>query len=386
MTPPPDVLPPPRRRFGLPTMVLLGALGGLLGVGAVLYMRQVSGTNRVALAAEPKQVTMVAAVSAPFQPRRRYVGTVAPWVEAKIGPQMVAAYVDTVLVRPGAAVKRGEVLATLDCRSSSATSRAVSAQARALDAMRNAASKEATRVSSLLDGKYVSENEVDLKRADAASKEAQLAALQAQMINSSLQVDDCVLRSPFDGEIAEREADPGSFVRPGTAIVSVIDRHMLRIAADVPEDDFDHVAPGNAVRVHLLATNRDLVAKISRRAPSADRETRTVRIELDLEDPSRTIPVWTTAELALDVGAPLPATAIPQIAGTVRGSKVTLFVDDGGKAHAVRVPLVGERMGTFYVDPSVTGGSRVVTEGRGLLNDGDPIAGKTVAWAPADAK
>ncbi|MEO6777374.1 MAG: efflux RND transporter periplasmic adaptor subunit [Kofleriaceae bacterium] len=394
MTPPPlssDDLTPPglprpaRRRLGLPTMILLGALGGLLAVGGLLYMRQVANTNHVALASQPKQVTMVAAVTAPFQPRRRYVGTVAPWIEAKIGPQMVSAYVDTVLVRPGAQVKRGEVLATLDCRSSSATSRAVSAQARALDAMRNAAAKEATRVSSLLDGNYVSENEVDLKRADAASKAAQLAGLQAQMINSSLQVDDCVLRSPFDGEIAEREADPGSFVRPGTAIVSVVDRHMLRIVADVPEDDFDHVAPGNAVRVHLLATNRDLVAKISRRAPAADRDTRTVHIELDLEDPARTIPVWTTAELALDVGAPIPATAIPQTAAAVHGSKVTLFVDSNGTAHATRAVLIGERMGTFYVDPKLAGGSLVVTEGRGLLNDGDAIAGKTRPWTPAEA-
>ncbi len=213
-----------RRRFGLPTMVLLGALGGLLAVGGMLYMHQVSGTNHVALAQSPKAVTTVASIAMDYQPRRRYIGTVAPWVQAKVGPQMVSAYVETVLVRPGAQVKRGEVVATLDCRSSSATNRAVAAQARALDAMRNAASKEATRISSLLDGKYVSENEVDMKRADAASKDAQLAALQAQMISSTLQVDDCVLRSPFDGEIAERTIDPGAFVRPGSSIVTVIDR------------------------------------------------------------------------------------------------------------------------------------------------------------------
>src|SRR5262249_31219105 len=161
------------------------------------------------------------------------------------------------------------------------------------DAMRDASAKEASRMSSLLDGKYVSENEVDLKKADAASKEAQLAALQAQMINTSLQVDDCVLRSPFEGEIAERHADPGTFVRPGSRIATVVDGHMVRITADVPEDDFDHVAPDNEVRIHLLATGRDTTAKIARRAPSADAATRTVHVELDLDDPARQIPVWT---------------------------------------------------------------------------------------------
>lgn len=379
-----DPLTPPRpapRRFGIVTMVLLGAIGGVLAVGGLLYKRQVSGTNHVAMAQTPKGVTTIAAVAQAYQPRRRYVGTIEPWVQAKIGPQMVSAYVDTVLVRPGAQVKRGEVIATLDCRSSSATGRVVAAQARALDAMRGAASKEATRISSL-EGKYVSENEVDLKKADVASKDAQLAALQAQMINSTLQVDDCVLRAPFDGEVSERQGDPGTFARPGSAIATIVDRHQVRITAEIPEDDFGNVAPGNEVGVHLISTNRNLTAKISRRAPSADSDTRTIRIEIDLDDPARSIPVFTTAELSLDVGAPIPATAIPVIAATVHGSKTTVFVVVNGVAHTTRAKLIGERKGTLYLERSLPSGSQVVTEGRGLLNDGDRVESKTSPWAP----
>jgi len=319
---------------------------------------------------------------APFQQRRRYVGTVEPWLAAKIGPQMVSAYVDTVLVRPGAVVKRGEVIATLDCRSSSASNQAISAQARALEAMRTASAAEAGRVQSLLGGNYVSQNEVDLKNADAASKAAQVSALQAQMVNSSLQVNDCVLRSPFDGEVAERTGDPGMFARPGTSIVSIVDRHIVRITADVPEDDFANVSPETEVTIHLLANGKDFKAKISRRAPSADADTRTVHIELDVDDPQREIPVRTTAELSLDVGKAEPATAIPLVAATVHGGKAAVFVVENGTAHVVRSKLLGERMGTFYVDPALKPGSEVVTEGRGLLEDGDAVTAKDETWKP----
>lgn len=354
----------------------------VLVVGGFLYHRTTAGTNHTTLAQVPKGVTTVKSVSAPFQERRRYVGTVEPWLQAKIGPQMVSAYVDTVLVRPGATVKRGEIVATLDCRSSSASNQAISAQARALDAMRTASASEAARVSSLLDGKYVSQNEVDLKNADAASKSAQVAALQAQMLSSSLQVNDCVLRAPFDGEIAERTGDPGMFARPGTSIVTEVDRHIVRITADVPEDDFANVAPETEVRVHLLATGADLTAKISRRAPSADADTRTVRIELDLADPNRTIPTHTTAELSLDVGAPIPATAVPLISATVHGSKANLFEIKDGVAHSTRAKLIGERKGVYYVEPTLKAGTQVVTEGRGLLDDNDTVAAKLEAWQP----
>lgn len=373
-----------QRRFGA-TVVILVAVAVVLVAGGLLYMHATGNTNKVALADLPRPVTTVTTVKRAYQPRRRYVGTVEPWVQAKVGPQMVAAYIDTVLVRPGAQVKRGEVIATLDCRSSSATSKAVAAQARALDAMRTASVKEATRVSSLLDGKFVSENEVDLKKADAASKEAQLASLQAQMINSSLQVDDCVLRAPFDGEIAERSSDPGTFVRPGSSIATVVDRHLVRITADVPEDDFANVPVGTEVKVHLLSTNRDLVAKVSRRAPSADADTRTVHVELDLDDPERTIPTWTTAELTLDVGQPVDAVAIPLVSASVHGSKATVYMVSDGVAHATRAKLIGERDGVYFIEPSLPAGVAIVTEGRGLLTDKDKVAATNVAWKP-DAK
>jgi len=375
-----------KMRLGWPTMILLGAVGGLLGVGGKLYLRNTGDTNKVALAAAPKHVAAIAAVAQPFQPTRRYVGTIEPWVQANIGPQLVSAYVDTVLVRPGVAVKRGEVVATLDCRNASAMSKQVEAQARAVDAMSTAAANEAARLQQLLNGKYVSENEVDMKQADAVSKQAQVAALRAQMMSTSLEVNDCVLRAPFDGEVAIRATDPGAFVRPGSSIATIIDRKLVRISAEVPEEDFDSVSPGTPVRLHLLSTNKDLVAKISRRAPAADPATRTAHVELDIEDTERSIPVWTTAEVELDVGTPAAATAIPLNAASVHAGKATIMVSNGGTAHQVLAKVVGERGGTLYLDSkTLPAGSHVVTEGRTILSDGDAIAATAEPWTPDQA-
>ena len=118
------------------------------------------------------------------------------------------------LVRPGAAVQRDEVLATLDCRNASASSQAVGAEARAIDARQQAVAHESARVQSMLDGGFVSPNEAEQKAAQSASEQAQLAAQRAKLASTSLEVNDCVLRAPFDGEIATRTIDPGAFVRP----------------------------------------------------------------------------------------------------------------------------------------------------------------------------
>ncbi len=363
---------PPPKRWGRPLVFTIIGIATIVALGGWLYARAVAGVNKVALDSTPKGVTVIAVAAATYQPMRRYVGTVEPWQEAKIGPQLVSAYVDTVLVRPGAQVHRGDVIATLDCRNADAISRAVAMQARAVSAQQVASASEAARMSSL-DPKFVAQQDVDQKRADAATKEAQLQAMQAQLAGSALQVNDCVLRAPFQGEVADRQVDPGAFVRPGSAIATLVDRRTVRIAADVPEQDFAAVAPGTAVRLHLLSTNADLTAKISRLAPSADPGTRTAHLEIDVDDPQLTIPVWTTAEITLDVGTPAPATAVPVSAALVRGTKVNVFVVTDNVAHAVVATLLGEHAGVLYVDPQLKPGSLVVTEGRGQLENNDRV-------------
>jgi len=352
---------------------MLGSAAVLLALGGLLLLRAEAKTNRVALADAPKPVSVVVAQGSSFRAERSYVGTLRPWVEASVGPQLVSAFVETVLVRPGAAVKKGDVLATLDCRNASATTQAITMQARALEASQRAAAHEATRVQGLLDGGFVSANEAEQKTAQSQAEEAQLLATRAKLLGSSLEVNDCVLRAPFAGEIATRSIDPGAFVRPGSAIVSVVDRSTVRVVADAPELDFGVVAPGREVNVHVLSTGRDLLATIARRAPAAELATRTVHFELDIDDADRSLPVGTTAELRIEVGEPQAATEIPIYAAVVRGNKAQVFVIDAGRAKKRTVLVEGERAGRLFLAAELSAGTKVVTQGRALLEDNDRV-------------
>jgi RND family efflux transporter MFP subunit len=376
--------PPPRpepSRPWLPVVIGIGVLGVLAG-GGLMYQRASARTNKVALDAEPKPVTVVEARAATYRVTRRYVATLQPWLSAKVGPQLDSAYVETVLVRPGAVVKTGDVLATLDCRKDNAESQAVAMQAKALEKRQAAAAKEAVRIHSMVDAGFVSEMDSDKKIAESEAEQAQLLAQRARLTGTALEVNDCILKSPFDGEVAERYFDPGAFVKPGTSIVSVVDRGTVRVVADVPESDFALVPPGAQVRVTVLATGKVTVGKVSRRSPSADAETRTVHFEIDLLDTKRELPVGTTAELSVDAGEPLPAVELPLYAASLRGDKATLFVVEGDVAKKISVPVKGESGASVFLDLGVLKpGTKVVTEGRALLSDGDEVAAKLVVPA-----
>jgi multidrug efflux pump subunit AcrA (membrane-fusion protein) len=159
----------------------------------------------------------------------------------------------------------------------------------------------------------------------------------------------------------------------------------VRFAADVPEDDFAVVTPKANVSIHVDAANLDLTGTISRRAPHADAQVRTIHFEVDLPNGDRDIPVDTTGELRIEIGDPTPATELPLEAATVRGKKATVFVvGEDGKAHASTVRVLGEVGSRLLLDPALAPGSKAVTEGRALLSDGDRVAA-TAAPTPIDA-
>jgi RND family efflux transporter MFP subunit len=366
------------------TIVFIAVGVGLVTlVVVVLAVRSAHGVNRVPLDAAPRPVSVVAARSAPYRGSRTYVGAIEPWVGADVGPQYISAYVETVLVRPGDAVKKGQMLATLDCSNPTEATRAFKMQAKSADARQRAAADEATRVASLLAGGFVAPNESEQKSAMSDSEQAQLFEMQARVRKASLDERDCILRAPFDGEIATRMYDPGAFVHPGASIVSIVDRDTLRITVDATEKDFDAVAPTTMVEIDVLATGAHISAPISRRAPTADPKTRTVHFEVDVGDPQRRYPSGTTATVHVDVGAPAPATEVPIYAATQYEGKAKLFVVGQGVAHALTLPVLGESGADLFFSPSALApGALVVTQGRALLTDGDKVQPRAEVETP----
>lgn len=361
-------------------LTILAGAGGLAVLSLGLYFRAQSQINHIALSMAPKPVTVVQAQPASYRPSRSYVGSLDPWSAAKVGPQYVSAYVATMLVRPGDNVQAGQVLGTLDCRSSSAASQATAARAKSIAERQAAMAHQAERMQEMLKGGFASPNEVEQMMARSSSERAELDSLRASLTAKTLEVDDCIQRAPFDGEISERFVDPGAYVRPGMPLCTVINRNTIRITASAPESDYSVVAPGTPVEIDVPALGKHLTAPISRRAPGADATTRTVDFEIDVQNEKRALPAKATALLTLRVGNPQEASQVPALAANVRGTQASVFVIRNGIATRQTSLVLGETSGQLYLDPvKLPPGSAVVTEGRALLENGDQVAAKEAA-------
>ena len=367
--------PPPEepKRWTTPPRVIAALVVFLVLALLSLQLRMERRTNEVALADEPKAVTVVRARATSYQPERRFVGTVEPWHRAEVGPQFLSAYVREVTARPGAPVVEGQILAELDCRDARTAAEVLTSELEAMAVEQKAATEELRRTEALAERGFVSANELSMQRASGVARRARVAAGRAAIRGRGLLVDDCTLRAPFDGEIAARHLDPGAFVTPGASILTVVDRREVRLVVDAAESDWEAITPGTEVEVRFFALDREEQAMITRRAPAARRGTRTVRFEVDLKNEDRALPVGISAELRVGLGVPVEAVELPLSAARVTGREAMLFVVQAGRALERRVPVLGERRGALYLASELGSGTWVVTEGRYQLREGDPV-------------
>ena len=226
----------PARTWSLPWLIVGGTVVIVLA-GAGLAMRAAHRQNSTSLAQAPKRVGTLPVKASVYRVQHRYVGTLLAWEESKLGPQFISGYVTDVRVRPGAVVKRGEVLAIIQPERAKAQNTVSTMQAAAIQAKLTALARESGRIQGLQKKGIVSDNEAENKLAEVKSEEAKMEAAKAQMASTDVEFQDTVQRAPFDGEISERYLDPGAFVRPGSFILSVVNRTRIRCAADAPEGD-----------------------------------------------------------------------------------------------------------------------------------------------------
>jgi RND family efflux transporter MFP subunit len=90
------------------------------------------------------------------------------------------------------------------------------------------------------------------------------------------------IRAPFDGRVAERFADPGAVVGPGTSVVRLISAGDLLVRAAVPPEEARRLSQGQPVTVTVRAQGFKIPGTIQRIAPEVDAASQMVLIEVHL--------------------------------------------------------------------------------------------------------
>jgi RND family efflux transporter MFP subunit len=311
----------------------------------------------------------------------------------------VTGKVTEVLIEEGMKVKEGQVLARLDdsnVKTSLAVAVAQLASAKAAlvetEAQLKDANLEFQRTTELAKQHIASQSDLDQAEANAKALQAHLAQQKVDVTVAERQValwqqqmDDMVIRAPFDGVVTTKDAQPGEMISPvsagggytRTGIGTVVDMSSLEIEIDVNESYINRVESGQAVEATLDAyPDWKIPCQVVAIVPTADRQKSTVKVRVGFDQlDSRILPDM-SVKVAFHGGGGTTATRavlIPKSAVQSQDGRDVVFIVQHGRAERRAVTVSDTQGDDSVLSAGVAAGERVIAEPPVGLTDGTAV-------------
>lgn len=359
------------------TLALLAVIIPLLAV--FIYVGLRSGPLA------PVAVTLASAESRPVTPALFGIGTVEARYTYRIGPTF-AGRIKRLDVHVGDQVKAGQVLGEMDpvdlddrVRAQESAFKRAEAVLREAQARQVHAQNQARRYEQLFAVRAVSEESATTKRqelqiADAALSAAgeDIARARADRAGLTAQRNNLRLIAPVDGVVAAREADPGTTIVAGQAVLELIEPGSLWINVRFDQISAAGLASGLPARIVLRSrAGQGLAGKVLRVEPKADAVTEETLAKVVFNAlPQPLPPVGELAEVTVDL-PPLPAApVIPNTAVRRVADKVAVWQIIDGDVRLTPVKLgAADLDGYVQVREGLRHGDQVVVYSEKALTE-----------------
>ena len=176
--------------------------------------------------------------------------------------------------------------------------------------------------------------------------------------------------APRDGLILERNAVEGMRAGAGDMLFRIGDVSVVWVLADVPEHELGDVRVGQAavVRVRSLP-GRTFGGTVGLVYPQVNKETRTIRVRIELANPEGILLPDMYADVDLVTGDADPVLAVPEDSVIDTGARKVVLVEKGEGRFEPREVSTGERGGGLVrIRQGLSAGETVVTSANFLID------------------
>jgi len=350
-------------------ILMLGVMAVLLtALGFVKFKQVQSAVHAAAFQPPPQAVTSIVAQREQWPATMSVIGT----MEAVHGVTVSADLPGTVAqinFDSGKSVQKGEVLVELDTRQERA-------QLAALEAQRDLARIQYSRMQQLVNEGVISRVEYDQATAQQKATEANVAEIHATIERKTI-------RAPFSGILGIRKVNLGQYLAAGDAVVPLQSLNPIYVDVGLPQQTLGQVSVGRTLRV----TSEDLPGKVFSGRVTAldsvvDQSTRNIQVQATLSNPEGKLRPGMFVQVEVALGASssvitLPASAINY---APYGDSVFIITDlkdpKGQTYRGVRqqfVKVEGSRGDQVAVVSGVSAGDEVVTSGVFKLRNGAAV-------------
>jgi len=330
----------------------------------------------------------------PIERRRAFTGTLEARAGFVVAPK-VGGRIEEIGVDLADTVTRGQLVAKLDdaefvqavaqVQADWAVAKANLAEARSLLEI---AERELERIERLRQRGVASASQQDTAKADQLAKQAHVEVTRAQLTRAEAELEAARIRLGYtqvaadwrggtdQRVVAERYVDEGETVSANAPLLRIVEIDPVTAVFFVTERDYALLKPEQIATLRTDAfPGENFQGRIARIAPVFRESTRQARVEVWLDNPGLRLKpgMFVRATVVLDRVA--ETTIVPEQALVRRDGRDGVFVlDADGKSVSWRDVAVGIRQGDKVQVEGERLGTRVVTLGQQLLDDGSEVS------------
>lgn len=289
-------------------------------------------------------------------------GEIQPYEGVAIYPK-VSGFVKSIYVDRGSRVREGQLLAILEApelvsKEAEADAKLASVENQESEGEAKLAGDDDTfqrlKIASATPG-VISDNELEVAQKAAEADSARVVSLRnaAQAAKATLHAAQAMegylrITAPFTGIITDRNIHPGALVGPGgggnsqVPMLKIEQISILRLVVAVPEAYTAGVIPGATVDFSVPAfPDRTFHGNIARVSNALDTKTRTMPVELDVQNGDYALAPGMFPSVAWPVRRPRASLMVPQSAllRTMQGTYVIRVRDNVTEWIAVKLGM-----------------------------------------------
>ena len=281
----------------------------------------------------------------------------------------------------GAHVKEGQLLAEIETPEVDQQLRQSRADLATAQANLNLAEITANRYDGLLKTDSVSKQEADNAEGNYAAQKATVQSSEANVKRlEELQSFEKVY-APFTGVITARNTDIGALIDSGssggsrTELFHIAQPDRLRVFVNIPEVYSQAAKPGMSADLVLSEfPGKRFAGTLVRTANAIDQTTRTLLVEIQVNNPTGTLLSGAYAEVHLKLQTPVTTFTIPVNTLLFRSEGLRIAeVADGQRAELKQITLGRDYGSEVEVTAGLTGNESIITNPPDSIVDGQQI-------------
>lgn len=203
------------------------------------------------------------------------------------------------------------------------------------------------------------------------TRQARQEAAQARLDRVKWDIDQLIIRAPFDGVLETDTAELGTFLAAGSSCADVIDLSEVKVTGFVSEQEIDLLAIGQQTKARLI-NGIEATGTISFLSRMADSQTRTFGVEVSLPNPEGRIRDGMTAELSIALPE-RKGHLVPQSALTLDDlGRLGVRIDEDGIARFRPVQILSDAPTGVWIG-GLANQVTIIVVGQEFVRDGRKI-------------